>query len=180
MKKKKKQTPMYKPNLIDSKEVQYIKQQHPNADIPSAIPYHNKEYYNLMSLKLVRTGGIGYELKVRVFTMDQLQFDGMDDNAKKSISGKYDQLVIIHDPTLEEEEEEEEEEVEVVVVKKSKATGRLTDAKEKKILKAFQAYIDKQEGEEIVVSEEFIEELSEKHNVPAAKIAELLSSLSED
>jgi len=131
-----------------------------------------------MSLKLVRTGGIGYELKVRVFTMDQFQFDGMDDNAKKSISGKYDQLVIIHDPTIEEGEEEEEE-VEVVVVKKSK-TGRLTDAKEKKILKAFQAYIDKQEGEEIVVSEEFIEELSEKHNVPAAKIAELLSSLSED
>jgi hypothetical protein len=177
MKKKKKQTPMFRPNLIDSKEVQYIKQQHPNADIPSAIPYHNKEYYNFMSLKLVRTGGIGYQLKVRVFTMDQFQFDGMDDNAKKSIVGKYDQLVIIHDPTL--EEEEEEEAVEVVVVKKSK-TGRLTDAKEKKILKAFQAYIDKQEGEEIVVSEEFIEELSEKHNVPADKIAELLSSLSED
>jgi len=176
MKKKKKQTPMFRPNLIDSKEVQYIKQQHPNADIPSAIPYHNKEYYNFMSLKLVRTGGIGYQLKVRVFTMDQFQFDGMDDNAKKSIVGKYDQLVIIHDPTL---EEEEEEAVEVVVVKKSK-TGRLTDAKEKKILKAFQAYIDKQEGEEIVVSEEFIEELSEKHNVPADKIAELLSSLSED
>lgn len=175
---KKKQTPMFRPNLIDSKEVQYIKQQHPNAEIPSEIPYHNKDYYNFMSLKLVRTGGINYELKVRIFTMDQFQFDGMDDRAKNSLSGKYDQLVIIHDPTI--EEGEEEEEVEVVVVKKSKATGRLTDAKEKKILKAFQAYIDKQEGEEIVVSEEFIEELSEKHNVPADKIAELLSSLSED
>lgn len=166
---KKKQTLMIRPNLIDSKEVQYIKEQHPNAQIPSEIPYHNKNAYNFMSLKLVRTGGISYDLKVRVFTMDPLQFDGMDDRAKKSLSGRYDQLVIIHDPMIEEEE--------VEVIKKNKATGRLTEAKAKKIMKEFQSYVDKQEGEQIVVLEEFIEELSEKHNVPADKIAELLSSL---
>ena len=169
---RKKKTLMFKPNLIDSKEVAYIKQKHPKVDIPNEIPLYNKGAYNFISLKLLRKGGIDYEIKVRVFTMDPVQFLSMKEEEKDAMVSMHEHCIIIHDPTKEDTDEE-------VEVDNKIKTGRLTDAKKKKIIKAFKEYVEQQEGDEVIVSEEFIEEISEKNNVPADKIAELLSSLPE-
>ena len=94
------------------------------------------------------------------------------------------------DPTVVDEElwslhgdvEELEEEVAPIVLKKKKAkkkvTGRLTDAKEKKIAKEFEQLLEGiEEDEELVIEGAWISELSERHNVPVDKLKEYLEKL---
>ena len=174
------------PNLMGSNEVKEVIAKYPDAKFPETIPFHNRKHYNFMGATLVKTGGIDSELKIKTFTMDPVQYEGMSDTQKTEMSGKYGKLMIIHNPTLTQEDEVEveelEDEVAPIVLKKKKAkkkvTGRLTDAKEKKIAKEFEQLLEGiEEDEELVIEGAWISELSERHNVPVDKLKEYLEKL---
>lgn len=113
-------------NLSNSKEMQSLIQQHPNAKFPTDIPEHNKTAFNFIGVR-IKYEGITPNLQIHQFSVSSQQYYSYREDMKTAlIQQNYNAVVMIHNPELKMAEE--------VAPKETKKAKRVTPPVKKKII----------------------------------------------
>lgn len=90
---------MIKGNLSNSKEVQALIKQFPNAKVPTEINETCKTGYNFISVLLTQGTGFTQKAEFKIITLTSAHWHSVaEENKKAGYFGNFNSMVMLHDP----------------------------------------------------------------------------------